>query len=150
MRGGSSKVSPPSRENTGETRTVSSIGGRRMHKIFLAVSSMIVAGFLMKSWKKLHEKPDTKEEVYRRMKAEHEALRAAASPIIAKYRRMKAEHEALRAAARPTIATLDSISTPRDGAKMMAAIGTVQQMRDALRPSNDQCDAMAMAPGRFS
>ena len=102
-----------------------------MHKIFLAVSSMIVAGFLMKSWKKLHEKPDTKEEVYRRMKAEHEALRAAA---------------------RPTIAKLDSISTPRDGAKMMATIGTVQQMRDALRPCRpvDGCDAMAMAPGRFA
>lgn len=102
-----------------------------MHKIFLAVSSIIVTGFLMKSWKKLHEKPDTKEEVYRRMKAEHEALRQAA---------------------RPTIAKLDSISTPMDGAKMMAAIGTVQQMRDALRPCRpvDGCDAMAMAPGRFT
>ena len=97
-----------------------------MHKIFLAVSSMIFTGFLMKSWNKLHEKPDTKEEVYRRMRAEHEALRASA---------------------RPTIAKLDSISTPRDGAKMMAAIGTVQQMRDALRPAPDQADAMAMAIG---
>lgn len=101
-----------------------------MHKIFLAVSSIIVTGFLMKSWKKLHEKPETKEKIYRRMKSEHEALRQAA---------------------RPTIAKLDSISTPRDGAKMMAAIGTVQQMRDALRPSPDQADAMAMgAIGRFS
>ena len=35
-----------------------------MHKIFLAVSSMIVTGFLMKSYKKLREKPDTEEEVY--------------------------------------------------------------------------------------
>ena len=35
-----------------------------MHKIFLAVSSMIVTGFLMKSYRKLREKPDTKEEVY--------------------------------------------------------------------------------------
>lgn len=101
-----------------------------MHKIFLAVSSMIVVGFLMKSWKKLHEKPMDKEEIYRQMK--------------------KAEYDARRAAARPTIAKLDSISTPRDGAKWMASIGTVQQMRDALRPSNDQCDAMAMAPGRFA
>lgn len=100
-----------------------------MHKIFLAVSSMIVAGFLMKSWKKLHEKPETKEEVYRRMKAEYDRRREEARPVIAK---------------------LDAISTPRDGAKMMAAIGSVQQMRDALRPSNDQCDAMAMAPGRFA
>lgn len=91
---------------------------------------MIVAGFLMKSWNKLHEKPETKEEVYRRMKAEHEALRASARPIIAK---------------------MDSIYTPRDGAKMIAAIGTVQQMRDALRPSPDQADAMALGSiGRFS
>ena len=42
-----------------------------MHKIFLAVSSMIVTGFLMKSYKKLREKPDTDEEVYRLMKAAH-------------------------------------------------------------------------------
>lgn len=92
---------------------------------------MIVAGFLMKSYKKLREKPIDKEEIYRQMK--------------------KAEYEARRAAARPTIAKLDSISTPRDGAKMMAAIGSVQQMRDALRPSPDQCDAMAMGSiGRFA
>ena len=100
-----------------------------MHKIFLAVSSMIFTGFLMKSWKKLHEKPETKEEVYRHMKAEYDRRRAEARPVISK---------------------LDAISTPRDGAKMMAAIGSVQQMRDALRPSPDQCDAMAMAPGRFA
>lgn len=62
----------------------------------------------------------------------------------------KAEYDALRAAARPIIAKLDSISTPMDGAKMMAAIGTVQQMRDALRPSPDHADAMAMSPRRFS
>lgn len=90
---------------------------------------MIFTGFLMKSYKKLHEKPETKEEVYRRMKAEYDRRRAEARPVIAK---------------------LDSISTPRDGEKWMASIGTVQQMRDALRPSNDQCDAMAMAPGRFA
>lgn len=100
-----------------------------MHKIFLSVASMIVTGFIIKSYKKLREKPETKEEVYRRMKAEYDRRRAEA---------------------RPTIAKLDSISTPRDGAKMMAAISSVQQMRDALRTSNDQCDAMAMAPGRFS
>lgn len=33
-----------------------------MKKLFLAVSSMIVTGFLMKSYKKLREKPDTEEE----------------------------------------------------------------------------------------
>lgn len=102
-----------------------------MHKIFLAVASMIVTHFLQKAYRKITEKPTIdKEEIYRQMK--------------------KAEYEARRAAARPTIAKLDSISTPRDGEKWMASIGTIQQMRDALRPSNDQCDAMAMAPGRFA
>lgn len=100
-----------------------------MHKIFLSVATMIVTGFIIKSYKKLREKPETKEEVYRRMKSEYDRRCAEARPVIAK---------------------LDAISTPRDGAKMMAAIGSVQQMRDALRPSPDQCDAMAMAPGRFS
>lgn len=87
-----------------------------MHKIFLSVASMIFTGFLMKSYKKLHEQPETKEEIYRRMKAEYDAHRAAARPVITK---------------------LDTI-------------GAKQKMRDALRPSLDQCDAMAMATGRFS
>lgn len=100
-----------------------------MHKIFLAVSSIIVAGFLMKSYKKLREKPIDQEEVYRRMRAEYDRRRAEA---------------------RPTIAKLDAISTPRARANMMSAIDTLQHMRDALRPSNDQCDAMAMAPVRFA
>ena len=104
-----------------------------MHKLFLGVASIIVTHFLQKAYRKITEKPTIdKEEIYRQMK--------------------KAEYDARRAAARPTIAKLDSISTPRDGAKMMAAIGSVQQMRDALRPCRpvDGCDAMAMAPGRFA
>lgn len=40
------------------------IGVRGIRKISLAVSSMIVTGFLMKSYKKLREKPETNEEVY--------------------------------------------------------------------------------------
>ena len=102
--------------------------GRRMHKVFLSVASMIVTGFLMKSYKKLREKPETKEEVYRRMKAEYERRRAAA---------------------RATIAKLDAISTPYDGAKMMASIGTISDLEAALRPKTravDQADAMAMRP----
>ena len=83
-----------------------------MHKIFLSVVSMIFTGFLMKSYRKLHEKPETKEEVYRRMRAAHEAHR---------------EIERLRAAARPTVAKMDAISTPRDGG-LMSAIDAVQQM----------------------
>lgn len=102
-----------------------------MHKIFLSVTSMIVTHFLQNAYRKITEKPTIdKDEIYRKMK--------------------KAEYDARRAAARPVIAKLDVISTPRDGAKCMASIGTVQQMRDALRPSNDQCYSMTMAPGRFA
>lgn len=83
-----------------------------MNKIFLAVSSMIFTGFLVKSWKKLHEKPETKEDVYRRMKAEHE-------------RREKAEHDAI-------MAHLQAVSTPRDGARLMNAIGTVNDLEPIM------------------
>lgn len=76
-----------------------------MHKIFLAVSSMIVTGFLMKSYKKLSEKPDTKGEVYE----EH----------------LKIERR--QADARATFNRMDAISTPRDGG-LMSAIDTLQQM----------------------
>lgn len=64
-----------------------------MHKIFLAVSSMIVTGFLMKSYKKLREKPDTEEEVYE----DH----------------LKIERRC--ADARKTFNRMDAISTPSDG-----------------------------------
>lgn len=104
-----------------------------MHKIFLSVASMIVTGFLMKSYKKLREKPTIdKEEIYHQMK--------------------RAEYEARRAKARPVVAKLDAISTPYDGAKMMASIGTISELQEALRPCRpvDQADAMAMAPRRFS
>ena len=83
-----------------------------MHKIFLAVSSMIVTGFLMKSYKKLREKPDTEEEVYRLMKAAHKNHR---------------EIERRCADARTTFARMDAISTPRDGG-LMSSIDTLQQM----------------------
>ena len=79
-----------------------------MKKLFLAVSSMIVTGFLMKSYRKLREKPETKEEVYRRIKEKV-------------YRRMKAAHEVHSdierrcADARATFNRMASISTPMDG-----------------------------------
>lgn len=40
------------------------IGVIGIRKVFLAVYSMIVTGFLVKSYRKLRDKPDTKEEVY--------------------------------------------------------------------------------------
>lgn len=108
-----------------------------MHKIFLAVASMIVTHFLQKAYRKITEQPTIdKEEIYRQMK--------------------KAEYEARRAAARPVIAKLDSISTPRDGEKWMASIGSVQELRDALRPCSDlglrawggDCNGSAMGVAR--
>lgn len=83
-----------------------------MHKIFLAVSSMIVTGFLIKSYKKLREKPDTEEDVYRLMKAAHEDHRKI---------------ERRRADARSTFAQMDAISTQRD-AGLMSSIDALQQM----------------------
>ena len=51
-----------------------------MRKIFLAAASMMVAHFVLKTWNKLHEKPMTKEELYRKMKTEREQ-RKAMEPI---------------------------------------------------------------------
>lgn len=76
-----------------------------MHKIFLAVSSMIVTGFLMKSYRKLREKPDTEEEVYE----DH----------------LKIERRC--ADARATFNRMDAISTPRCGG-LTSAIDSLQQM----------------------
>lgn len=60
-----------------------------MHKIFLAVSSMIVTGFLMKSYRKLREKPEVYEDHFK--------------------------IERCRADARETFNRMAAISTPRDG-----------------------------------
>ena len=79
-----------------------------MHKIFLAVSSTIVTGFLMKSYRKLREKPETEEEVYRLMRAAYARVRR-------------------RAAARTTFNRMDSISTPSDGS-LTSAIDSLAQM----------------------
>lgn len=62
-----------------------------MHKIFLVVSSMIVTGFLVKSYRKLREKPE--KEVYE----DH----------------LKIERRC--ADARATFNGMDAISTPSDG-----------------------------------
>ena len=72
-----------------------------MHKIFLAVSAMIITSFLMKSYRKLREGPVSKDEVYRLMKAAR--------------RNNHREIERRCADARKTFAQMDAISTPRDG-----------------------------------
>lgn len=83
-----------------------------MKKLFLAVSSMIVTGFLIKSYRKLREKPETKEEVYHLMKTYHKNHR---------------EIERRCADARATFNRMDAISTPRDGG-LLSSIDAVQQM----------------------
>lgn len=35
------------------------------NKIFLSVATMIVTGFAIKTWRKMHQKPLTREEMYR-------------------------------------------------------------------------------------
>ena len=76
-----------------------------MHKIFLAVSSMIVTGFLMKSYRKLRDRPESKEEVYE----DH----------------LKIERR--RADARTTFAKMEAISTPMD-CGLLSSIDAVQQV----------------------
>ena len=83
-----------------------------MNKIFLAVSSMIVTGFLMKSYRKLRERPEPElDELHRRMRAAYEHLKI----------------ESRRADARSTFAKMDAISTQRD-AGLTSSIDTLAQM----------------------
>ena len=88
------------------------IGIRWIRKVFLAISSMIVTSFLMKSYRKLRERPEHDlDELHRRMRAAYEHLKI----------------ESRRAAARTTFARMDVISTPRDGG-LLSSIDAVQQM----------------------
>ena len=83
-----------------------------MKKLFLAVSSMIVTSFLMKSYRKLRDRPESKEEVYRLMKAAHKNHR---------------EIERRCADARKTFNRMNVISTPRDG-EPVSLIDSLLQM----------------------
>lgn len=88
-----------------------------MNKVFLAVASMIFTGFLMKSYRKLHEKPESKYDIYRRMKAEWE-------------QRKRAEHDAIQAHLMQN--KIMAVSTPRDGNMLMNAIGTVGDLKPVM------------------
>jgi hypothetical protein len=88
-----------------------------MNKIFLSLASMIVAGFLVKCYRKLHEKPETKEEIYRRMKAEWEL-------------RKRAEHDAIQEHLMQN--KIMAVSTPCDGARLLNAIGTVNDLEPIM------------------
>lgn len=87
-----------------------------MKKLFLAVSAMIFTGFLLKSYRKLRNEPEsnpgTKEEVYRRMKTAHE---------------VHSKLERILADARAASNRMDAISTPMDG-EPVSLIDSLQQM----------------------
>ena len=88
-----------------------------MNKIFLSLASMIVAGFLVKSYRKLHETPPTKEEIYRKMRAEYE-------------KHKRAEHDAIQEHLVQN--HLSSIRNKQDGARLMNAIGTLNDLEPVM------------------
>lgn len=89
-----------------------------MNRIFLAVASMICTHFVMKVYDKVTQEPPTKEEIYRRMKkAEWE-------------QRERAEHEAVMAHLVQN--KIMAVTTPRDGSRLMNAIGTVGDLQQAI------------------
>jgi hypothetical protein len=105
-----------------------------MKKLFLSVSSMIVTHFALKIVRKIkHPDQVSKEEAYRAKKAEHE--------------RWLREHQPKR-----PVAEVDVHLMRGDPSAALASIGTVSDLEAALKQhrSPDQCDAMAMAPGRFA
>ena len=88
-----------------------------MNRIFLAVASIICTHFVMKVHDKLTQEPPTKEEIYRKMKAEWEL-------------RKRAEHDAIQAHLMQN--RIMSVTTPRDGSRLMNAIGTVGDLQQAI------------------
>lgn len=106
-----------------------------MKKLPLCVTAIIFTHFALKVVRKLkHPDQVTKEELYRAKKAEHEAwLR---------------EHQP-----KHPVAEVDARLMRLDPSAALAAIGTVSELEEALRPKRaaDGCDAMAMGSiGRFS
>lgn len=88
-----------------------------MNKIFLAVASMICTHFVMKVYDKVTQEPPTKEEIYRKMKAEWEL-------------RKRAEHDAIQA--RLVQNHIMAVTTPRDGNMLLNSIGTVGDLQQAI------------------
>jgi hypothetical protein len=107
-----------------------------MNKFFLAVASMICTHFVMKVYDKVTQEPPTKEDIHIQMKKEYEARR-------------RAEHDAIQAhlaeflrdnppGSRFTECAerINVISTPRDGDRLMGAIGTVGDLRPVMGSCN--------------
>lgn len=100
-----------------------------MKKFQLILCTCIVTGFLLKTYDKMTTKPETKEEVYRRMKAEYDARRAAARPVVAK---------------------MEHISTPRGYDAWLSNIATVSefaaQYKENIPAPKEPCDGAALRP----
>ena len=105
-----------------------------MNRIFLSVASMLVTHFILKIVDKVKGRGPTKEEVYIQMKKEYEE-------------RKRAEHDAIQAhlagflhenppGSRFTECAerINVISTSREGARLMDAIGTVSELCQEMEP----------------
>lgn len=106
-----------------------------MKKLPLCVTAIILTHFALKVVRKLkHPEQVSKEETYRAMRdAREQWLR---------------EHQPKR-----PVAEVDARLMRMDPSAVLASIGTVSELEEALRPCRpvDQCDAMAnWAPRRFS
>lgn len=105
-----------------------------MKKLPLCVTAIILTHFALKVVRKLkHPEQLTKEETYRAMRdAREQWLR---------------EHQPKR-----PVAKVDAQLMRMDPSAVLASIGTVSELEEALRPKRaaDGCDAMAMSPRRFS
>ncbi len=88
-----------------------------MNKIFLAVTSIICTHFVMKVYDKVTQEPPTKEEIYRKMKAEWEL-------------RKRAEHDAIQAHIMQN--HLSAIRNQQDGDRLMNAIGAVGDLKPVM------------------
>ena len=105
-----------------------------MKNVRLLFIGIIFSHFVLKIANKLrHPEQLTKEETYRAMcDAREQWLR---------------EHQPKR-----PVAEVDAHMMRMDPSAVLASIGTVSELEEALRPKRaaDGCDAMAMAPGRFA
>ena len=105
-----------------------------MKKLPLALTAIILTHFALKIGRKIkHPEQLTKEETYRAMRDARE--------------QWLKEHQPKR-----PVAEVDARMMRMDPSAVLASIGTVSELEDALRPKRavDGCDAMAMAPGRFA
>lgn len=103
-----------------------------MKKLPLCVASIILTHFALKIVRKLkHPEQVTKEETYRATRDSREQwLR---------------EHQP-----KHPVAKVDARLMRGDPSAALASIGTVSELKEALCPSPDQADAMALVPGSFS